>query len=395
MEEESPSCAICRATAEVAELGDRPLVPTRFLEAGVFELDPLGTGGAAVRLCEQCAELLDAPMLLAEDVAEFAKGVELHRQAHAPAAGREEQAARVRLWHRALHLGARALSAELAAQPPPAGPKAEPDQLGLFVSRSARLSKVEQALCEARLDTAAELAAEVVRRYDLAEGRYLAAQLGPMRSQLAGLAGSPEDLASLARHPEKLLDRTRLTTGLFAALGRGLHRMAAEAAERQWQTVIAGRPTGWHWMRAGEPERAKAALEAAVDRGQMAGICLSLLGDLAHHDGREDDAREAYRRAFCVDPGGVPAERIEDEQVRALLDEARGLELEPPADWVPMVGYALGVFMLPEQPEGQGECREFHQSLLEGRKTGDQWHRRRMQQLALGLFEQLLEAGRL
>ncbi len=395
MDDPLPSCAICRATAETAELCDRPLVPTRFLETGVFELDPLGTAGAAVRLCRECAELVDAPMLLAEDVAEFARAVELHRQAHSPAAGREAQAARARLWHRALHLGARALTAELASQPPPAAPKAEPDQLGLFVSRSARLSKVEQALSEARLDTAAELAAEVVRRYDLAEARYLAAQLGPVRSQLAGISGSPEELAALARHPEKLLDRTRLTTGLFAALTRGLHRMAAEAAERQWQTVIAGRPTGWHWMRAGDPDRAKAALEAAVDRGQMVGVCLTLLGDLAYHDGREDDAREAYRRAFCADPAGVPAERIEDEAVRALLDEARGLELDPPADWVPMVGYGFGIFRLPDQPEGQGECREFHQALVEGRKTGDPWHRRRMQQLALGLFEQLLETGRL
>jgi len=91
----------------------------------------------------------------------------------------------------------------------------------------------------------------------------------------------------------------------------------------------------------------------------------------------------------------VPAERIEDEAVRALVDEARGLELEPPADWVPMVGYAFGVFRLPDQPDGQGECKEFHQSLVEGRKTGDPWHRRRMQQLAMGLFEQLLETSKL
>lgn len=393
MEDAAPGCAICRTATE--EPVDRPLVPTRFLETGVFELDPLGTGGAAVRLCPACADMLAAPMLLSEDVAELAKAVELHRQAHAPTAGREAQAARVRLFHRALHLGARALNAELAAQPPPTAPKAEPDQLGLFVSRSARLARVEAALAEARLDAAAEFSAEVVRRYDLAEARYLSSQLPHMRNQLAGLTGAPEELASLARHPEKLLDRSRLTSVLFNALGRGLHRMAAESAERQWQTVIAGRPTGWHWMRAGEPDRARAALEAAVDRGQMVGVCLALLGDLAHRESRIEEARELYRRAFCAEPAGVPAERIEDEAVRALLDEARGLELDPPADWVPMVGYAFGVFGLPEQPDGQGECREFHAALIEGRKGGDPWHRRRMQQLALGLFEQLLESGKL
>lgn len=392
--EEAQRCSVCRGAPEGVELIERPLVPTRFLEAGVFELDPLGTGGATARLCPACLDALEQPMLLGEDVAEFSKAVELHRQAHAPA-GREVTAARVRLWHRALHLGLRALVAELNAAPPPVAPRPEPDQLGLFVSRSARLAKVEAALAEARLDAALELANEAVRRYDLAEARYLAAQLGPLRTRLGGLAGDPEELSALARHPEKALDRSRLTTGLFAALGRGLHRLAAEAAERQWMTVVAGRPAGWHWLHAGEPERARAALEAAVDKGQLLGVCLALLGDLAYRDGRTEDARELYRRAFCGDPAGVPVERIEDEAVSALLDEARGLELEPPAEWVPIVGYAFGVFRLPDQAEGQGECREFHAELLEGRRTNDPWHRRRMQQLALGLFEQLLEAGKL
>jgi tetratricopeptide (TPR) repeat protein len=390
--DEAGCCAICRQASQ--ELVLRPLVPPRFLEAGVFELDPLGTGGAQVPMCAACAELLGAPMLLLEDVAEFARAVDLHRQAHSPT-GKEEQAARVRLWHRGLHLGLRALTAELVAQPPPAGPKPEPDQLGLFVSRSARLARVEAALAEAKLDSAAELAAEVVRRYDLAEARYLCAQLAPLRARLASLSDDAEELSLLARHPEKLLDRTRLTTSLFGALGRGLHRIAAEAAERQWQTVVAGRLTGWHWMRAGEPERARASLEAAVDKGQMVGVGLSVLGDLAFRENRVEPARELYRRAFCADPAGVPVERIEDEQVRALLDEARGLELYPPVEWVPLVGYALGIFRLPDQPEGQGEAREFHAALLEGRASGDGWHRRRMQQIALGLFEQLLEAGRL
>ena len=392
--EEAPHCAVCRETPEGVELVSRPLVPPRFMEAGVFELDPLGTGGAQVALCPACAEILSSPMLLSEDVSELAKAVDLHRQAHSPM-GKEEQAARVRLWHRALHLGLRALTAELAAQPPPAGPKPEPDQLGLFVSRSARLAHVEAALSEAKFDAAAELAAEVVRRYDLAEARYLCAQLGPLRARLGVLNGDPEEISLLVRHPEKLFDRSRLTSVLFNALGRGLNRLAALAAEGQWQTVVAGRPTGWHWMRAGAPERARASLEAAVDKGQLPGVCLALLGDLAFREGRTEQAREAYRRAFCVDPIGVPVERIEDEQVRALLDEARGLELEPPAEWVPMVGYALGVFGLPDQPEGQGECREFHAALLEGRTSGDTWHRRRMQQIALGLFEQLLESSKL
>jgi hypothetical protein len=160
-------------------------------------------------------------------------------------------------------------------------------------------------------------------------------------------------------------------------------------------TVIAGRPTGWHWLRAGEPERAKVALEAAVDKGQLCGVCLALLGDLFYREGRREEASEHYRRAFCAEPAGVPVERIEDESVRALLDEARGLELDPPAEWVPMVGYALGIFRLPEQPEGVGECREFHAALLEGRRTGEPWQHQRMQQLALGLFEQLLEASKL
>jgi len=215
------------------------------------------------------------------------------------------------------------------------------------------------------------------------------------QARLADVLGEPEELSILARHPEKALDRARLTSGLFAAMGRGLHRLAAEAAERKWMTVVSGRPTGWHWLRAGEPDRARAALEAAVDKGQLVGVSLSLLGDIAYHADRGEEARERYRQAFCADPNGVPVERIDDEEVRALLDEARGLELEPPAEWVPMVGYAQGVFKLPDQPEGVGECREFHAALLEARKTGEPWHRQRMQQLAMGLFEQLLEANKL
>lgn len=239
--DEPQCCSICREPSEATQLSSRPLVPVRFFETGLFDLDPLGTAGASIVLCPACAEILDSPMLLAEDVSAFTRAVELHAQVH-PAVGRQASAARIRLWHRALHLGLRALVAEQSTAPAPPSPKAEPDQLGLFMSRSARLAKVETALANADLEKALALAQEVVRRYDLPEARYLAAQLGPVIARLEALAGNPDELSALARHPEMLLDRSRLTTGLFASFARGLHCRAAEAAGRQWVAVAAGQP---------------------------------------------------------------------------------------------------------------------------------------------------------
>jgi hypothetical protein len=72
-------------------------------------------------------------------------------------------------------------------------------------------------------------------------------------------------------------------------------------------------------------------------------------GNLAWRENSIAKAREAYRRAFCEDPDGVPVKTITDADVQDLVDEAEELGLEPPALRVPMLGYAAGVFQLPAE----------------------------------------------
>jgi tetratricopeptide (TPR) repeat protein len=379
-------------------LSPRLLVPAEHLEGGVFDIDPLGTAGAKVLLCRPCERLLATPMLLAEDVALFAHIVALHHQAHRPAGGREGLAARLRLFHRALHLGFRALSNELASAAIALPPSPQsPDQLLLFVSRSARLAKVETAFLEGNFRAAQTRSEEVVRKLDLPESRYLAARLPEVVERIDAARANPEELADLAAEPKGLLEPSRLTASLAAAFKRGLHRIVAQSAEEQGAgTLVRGLPAGWYWRRAGDSERAVASLEACVREGRVLGIALTLLANIAHEDRDLTRSRDLYRRAFCEDSKNVPIEEITDSAVKLLTKDARDFQIDPPAEWVPMVGYVLHVFSLPSQPEGQGACRRFHAALLASRReAGDSRARREMKSLAPMLFERLRDEGRL
>ncbi|MGI5862927.1 MAG: hypothetical protein ACOX6T_12820 [Myxococcales bacterium] len=222
------ACAICQARPEEAgPLQRRPLVAPKYLDTNLFSIDPLGTAGATVELCAECSELIGLTLLHSSDLEQFAKAIELHRDAHAPAGPSEQQAARIRLWHRAIHLGLRALVAELSEKPPVQPARPEPNQLGLFVSKTARLAKVEAALLEGDLRLARELSLDLVRRFDMPEARYLAVKLALVEERVAALEGDAQGLARLAEHPEKLLEAGqggRITVSLASAFARGVRR---------------------------------------------------------------------------------------------------------------------------------------------------------------------------
>jgi len=273
----------------------------------------------------------------------------------------------------------------------------DPRQLNLFDSHTARYAKVEEALQGGRFEEAAALARAVRRRFDREDIDGLAAALEQLAEHLRELesAADLEKLAALAANRDAGLLSLPLPAALRSALSRGMHRRTAEAAERRGLLVVLGRPVGHHWLRAEATERARVSLEAAVLRKMAVGESLSSLGNLAFSENSIAMAREAYRRAFCEDPNGIPVESITDAEVRDLLDDAEELGLDPPALWVPMVGYAAGLFQLPVEPQGQGACREFHAALLAGRRTRDTAHRRRMKELAQLLFERLRDTNKL
>jgi hypothetical protein len=394
---EPTTCAICGAGGEGEQApAARPLVAREFFEQGIFAIDPLGTAGASVPLCAECAGLVGGTMLHATDLEELRRAIELHGAAFPPNGPLEERGARIRLWHRALHLGLRALVGELSERPAAAPARPEPDQLGLFVSKTARLSKVEAALREGDLPAAIERAQEVVQRFDLPEGRYLAARLVPVAAQVAAAAADPEQLAQLAQAPERLVEPSRASVSLASAFGRGLHRLTAKAAERRAPgTAVGSMPAGWHWMMADEPEVAELSLEASVASGVLVGPSLVLLGNLAFEQGEASAARERYRKAYCLDPEKASSVEPVDPSVAELIDDVLEFELEPPAEWLPMVGYLRGVFTLHPEAQGQGGCREFHQALLSSRRGDLAGGRRRMRELAPLLFEELREEGKL
>jgi len=392
---EAVPCAVCKSLPAAGEpWPHRPLVPARFLEQGVFDIDPLGTGGAAVPLCPGCLQVMEAPMLLAGDVEQLAKAVELHGQAFPPSGPSEALAARARLWHRAVHLGLTALIGELLERPVAPAPRPEPAQLGLFVSKTARLSTVERALSDGDFDEARLTAADLERRFDLPEARYLAARLGEVVRRTGEAAGDAAALARMAAHPEELLERSRLTVSLLGAFSRGLYRKAAAAAESAGLALVGEQPRGWLWLQAQDVVRARQALEEGLASGGATGKCLVLRGNMDYEAGEQGIARERYRRAFAADPEGIDPEAVADAEVAALFDEAAELELEPSGEWLPMVGFLVGVFALPTEPDEQGKCRAFHEALRAARK-GDIEGRRTMKNLAPRLFERLLEEGRL
>lgn len=389
----SPRCALCTDVSPACSF--RPLVPAFFLQEGIFSVDPLGSAGAGLELCPDCARVLSSPMLLPEDAAAFAEALALHRRGHPPAATQEAVADQARLWHRALHLGLRALVAELQATAAREVVPAGPAQLDLFSSRTARLAALETSIDKGNLPESSALAAQIAARFNISQAAYLAQTLPPLNAKLDSMAHDPEGLADALENQRSLLDPSEATAGLAESIARHIARRVGEAAEKLGALSVRGRPAGWYWLRAAEPERARAVLEAAVAGGILVGRALPMLAEIERAEGRERNARELYRRAFCEDPLGVDVDSLADEAVRALVDEARELELSPPEIWVPLVGWAMGTFGLSSEPQGQAACRDFHAALLDARRGGGTEARRRMKSLAPLLFEQLRDAGRL
>ncbi len=388
-------CAICQEPTP--SLIQRASAPAVGLGGEALPLDLGWADGAVLDLCPGCAQVLSAPVMLADDAAAFAKAIALNRRKESTALSGSggALAERARLLHRALRLGLLQLVAELEAASPQTPDHSAPGQLDLFTSRAAKLAKVEGAIAEGRLAEATERAAVLAAAYDMPEARALARCLPQLVSRLDALRLEPEALAEAMEQPSALYDPSQLTRPLVDALTGHLSRCVAEAAGRRDFLLVRGQPTGWYWLQGHRPEQARACLEKASAQGVLVGRALSLLGDLAFREGRALAAREFYRRAFCEDPGGVDAEVLADPGVRALVDDARELELSPPEVWVPLAGWAANLFSLPSEPQGQAAARDFHAALLEARLRGDIEARRRMKNLAPLLFERLRDGGRL
>ncbi|MGC4118166.1 MAG: hypothetical protein QM765_27165 [Myxococcales bacterium] len=206
--------------------------------------------------------------------------------------------------------------------------RAEPDQLGLFSSKSSRLAKVLSALETGRLEDAATAAAEVATRFDLSEADYLASQLPVLATRLASLRTDPELLAMALEMPGELFDPARAGEQLSAALRRHLHGCVADAAERCGVAEVHGRLAGWHWQQAGATERAEESYRAVAARApRLEARALFALGDLLFAQERVPEARESYRRSLCVEAAEVEPEAAADPGVQALVDEAHELEL--------------------------------------------------------------------
>lgn len=66
---------------------------------------------------------------------------------------------------------------------------------------------------------------------------------------------------------------------------------------------------GIAWRKLGEPEKARAALVAAIERDPANGAAHNQLGLLHRHAGRFDEAREAYRAGIRENPDYAPLYR--------------------------------------------------------------------------------------
>lgn len=66
---------------------------------------------------------------------------------------------------------------------------------------------------------------------------------------------------------------------------------------------------GIAWRKLGEPEKARAALAAAIERDPANGAAHNQLGLLHRHAGRFDEAREAYRAGIRENPDYAPLYR--------------------------------------------------------------------------------------
>lgn len=175
---------------------------------------------------------------------------------------------------------------------------------------------------------------------------------------------------------------------------RGLLVARARRAESAGPTTAAA----CLWLEAQRPEEAERTLHACIGAGVEPGRANVLLANMLSRNGAVEQARVLYRRAFWVEPRAVVVGEIHDPAVRALHSSAQYLAPEPCEPWMPLVGFALGVWPFAgcESPDPGCAPALFHAALVRSRVSSRQGQpnvaaRREMKTLAPRLFEHLMD----
>lgn len=186
-------------------------------------------------------------------------------------------------------------------------------------------------------------------RRALAAAKAAGAMAGPLVGLLEALLAVKGGRGKLSWFQESLA-RTRvagldLIPGLEARLcGEAAQALeAAQGVGARWEDVS----SAGLWARAGEPDKAIAALSATAEREGTGPSWVHVANALAAH-GNAAGAREALGRAFFVDPLGVDGTTIRDTRVQDLLDTTADLVPDEDGEsqlWVLAVGLADGVFL--------------------------------------------------
>ncbi len=262
-------------------------------------------------------------------------------------------------------------------------------QLDLLSSRTVRLAIATQLAADGRFALAAT-EAEARREDELA---------GILRGIEARLVATPP-LDPLDLTGELALLADKGSAGLSLAARRGVEAAKARAMDSLAPGATAGgQLAGEFWQRANRPDEALASLDRAIAAGVNSSRALVVLGNVLAARGEDQAARERWCRAFLERPAEVPLDLIADPNVAALADDAASLELSPPTEWVPLVGFLHDLWRLPSPSSRAGsEPERFREALVASRQTKhrgqlDLAARRTMKALAPLLFTELLEAG--
>lgn len=285
-------------------------------------------------------------------------------------------------------------------------------QLDLFEERTLRLLGARRALLES-LDL--ETAREELRRFVARHGADPEAER--LSAAVAGIEALPKSNGdeSSGDGADPIPGLLRLGPAIPDWLRPGWHRRLALDAERLGGIGcgVGSETTGYHFLRAGDLDRAERSLRATLEREPADGRSRARLGDVLHKRGEPQAARLEYARSLVDAPGTVDWEGVADQDIAALPPIATSeyqVEGEP-ADWAAAVGTVEGVFPWPaptlagldgppssETSETGQPGLRFHRLLCEERAArvlADRTRiRRAMKQLCPALLAAYLERWR-
>jgi hypothetical protein len=272
-------------------------------------------------------------------------------------------------------------------------------QLDLFEERTMRLEACRRALAHA-LDL--ETAREELQRFAARHGADAAAE-----GLLATVSAIGEALAAeTARHGDAVAALLGIEQAVPDGLRAGWHRrVALEAERRGGGGCRAGyESAGFHFLRAGDLERAEPSLRAMLERAPGDARSRAHLGDVLCLRGSVDAARVEYLRALIDGPQAVDWEGMADADVAALpsIAATEHAAAGDPRGWSAAVGTVEGVLpwpapMLaglgdPRPPDDEQPGLRFYRLLCEERAARALPDRTRIRRSMKALSPSLLQA---